>query len=66
MAETKQPLAARCETCGHIWATLWIPAPVERIAKSYRCPWCGERKAVVMATDAQAARIVPLFVAEEA
>lgn len=65
--EERQPLAAHCHACGHVWAILWLPCPsteIPRGAKAFRCPHCFEKKRVFMARSEDAAKIARPLICE--
>lgn len=51
-AEATKPLWAKCGACSHCWPVAYLPMEIMKfasIAKSPRCPKCGERKKVFAA-----------------
>jgi hypothetical protein len=40
----KKPFLAACLHCGHVWAAIWLPAPVKAMspARFKSCPMCHE------------------------
>ncbi len=50
----RRPLNVRCGACGHVWAVLYLPMSVDKVAaivSRATCPSCGETKEIFIATE---------------
>lgn len=50
MTDTRKPFWAKCGSCSHCWAPVYLPMEMAAAAKLMlraACPMCGSRKAFV-------------------